>query len=426
MANTEILTKIILRNDVLSAWQASTIILEKGEMALELDAATKVAKIKVGNGSSTWAQLPYSTMTPDEIAALISQKITDEALNTISISTGSNNGTIKLTVDGTVYDNIAVKGLGSAAYTNSNAYATAAQGTKADNAMPKSGGTFTGPVTLAADPTTALGAATKQFVESTVSNAISTADAMIFKGTLGTGGTVTTLPTDAKVGNTYKVISEISVPEASSVTGAAVSAKVGDLVVRMESGKWLVVPSGDEAVTTVSISTSSVNVDTTKRTGEVRLGAAAAKQVDTTIGAASTSENLPTSKAVAAFVEGKKYVTTDEKVKNTPASSTKIYLTGTDTAAESTGTQKFNTGVYVDTDNKMVAPGFKGDLTGTADKAKSLTAGIKASLTGGAVGTAATAANAGGTIEVAVTQINTDYLVNGAKTLVLNGGSATA
>ena len=41
------------------------------------------------------------------------------------------------------------------------------------------------------------------------------------------------------------------------------------------------------------------------------IGAAAAKGVDTSIAAASTSTNLPTSKAVAAFVEGKGYKTTD-------------------------------------------------------------------------------------------------------------------
>ena len=47
-----------------------------------------------------------------------------------SVETGSANGTIS--VDGT---DIAVKGLGSAAYTNSNAYATAAQGTAAGTAL---------------------------------------------------------------------------------------------------------------------------------------------------------------------------------------------------------------------------------------------------------------------------------------------------
>lgn len=48
----------------------------------------------------------------------------------LKVETGATNGTIK--VDGT---EIAVKGLGSAAYTESSAYATAAQGTKADSAI---------------------------------------------------------------------------------------------------------------------------------------------------------------------------------------------------------------------------------------------------------------------------------------------------
>lgn len=42
-----------------------------------------------------------------------------------------------------------ILGLGSAAYTDSSAYATAAQGTAADNALPKSGGTMTGEINMA-------------------------------------------------------------------------------------------------------------------------------------------------------------------------------------------------------------------------------------------------------------------------------------
>ena len=54
----------------------------------------------------------------------------DSALQQADITTGSANGTIA--VKGT---DVAVKGLGSAAYTESTAYATAAQGTKADSAV---------------------------------------------------------------------------------------------------------------------------------------------------------------------------------------------------------------------------------------------------------------------------------------------------
>lgn len=56
--------------------------------------------------------------------------LADSALQKADITTGTANGTIA--VEGT---NVAVKGLGSAAYTASTAYATAAQGTKADSAL---------------------------------------------------------------------------------------------------------------------------------------------------------------------------------------------------------------------------------------------------------------------------------------------------
>lgn len=58
--------------------------------------------------------------------------VTRAALPTYTLSTGSVNGTVALNgVDA------AVKGLGSAAYTETAAYATAAQGTKADAAAPQ-------------------------------------------------------------------------------------------------------------------------------------------------------------------------------------------------------------------------------------------------------------------------------------------------
>ena len=85
----------------------------------------------------------------------------------VTLASGTNNGTLKLTVGGTATDNIAVTGLGSAAYTESAAYATAAQGTKADNAMPKAGGAFTGAITVQA-PTTEMNPATKQYVDTAI------------------------------------------------------------------------------------------------------------------------------------------------------------------------------------------------------------------------------------------------------------------
>lgn len=91
----------------------------------------------------------------------------DTALQTVTLESGTNNGTVKITVDDTVTDNVAVKGLMSAAYTDSSAYATAAQGKKADNAMPKAGGAFTGAVTVQA-PTAEMNPATKQYVDTAI------------------------------------------------------------------------------------------------------------------------------------------------------------------------------------------------------------------------------------------------------------------
>lgn len=53
-------TKIIIRNDSTTNWEAnSTTVLDKGEMGIELLDGGK-AKIKIGDGTTTWANLPYA------------------------------------------------------------------------------------------------------------------------------------------------------------------------------------------------------------------------------------------------------------------------------------------------------------------------------------------------------------------------------
>lgn len=96
----------------------------------------------------------------------------------------------------------------------------------------------------------------------------------------------------------------------------------------------------------------------------VPTGAAADKGVDTSISAASTSTNLPTSKAVAAFVEGKGYKTTDNnttyqfatgdnngQIKVTPSggSATNVSVKGLGSAAytESTAYAPASHGTHV-------------------------------------------------------------------------------
>ena len=79
---------------------------------------------------------------------------------------------------------------------------------------------------------------------------------MIFKGSLGTGGTITTLPTasEANKGFTYKVI--------TAGTYQGVAAKVGDTLIS-DGTAWVLIPSGDEpsgTVTNVGISSTDGSI----------------------------------------------------------------------------------------------------------------------------------------------------------------------
>lgn len=91
------------------------------------------------------------------------------------------------------------------------------------------------------------------------------------------------------------------------------------------------------------------------------LAAASAKAVDTSISDASTSANLPTSAAVAAFVEGKGYKTTDNDTKNTAGStdsSKKLFLIGAESQAANPQTYSHDT-AYVGTDGCLYSGGSK-------------------------------------------------------------------
>lgn len=260
--------------------------------------------------STTTAATPNSVKSAYDLAntaktaAATAQSTADSKVGSVSLASGTNNGTLKLTVNGSATDNIAVKGLGSAAYTSSSAYATSAQGSKADAAMPKSGGTFTGAVTLSGDPTAALHPASKQYVDSQITSKIAASDAMVFKGTLGTNGTITAVPTTGVVkGDTYKII--------SSGTYAGSACKVGDLIIALNSGdveatvdNWAYVPSGNENETSIKYSTTSTNLTTSAKTGSITLGEGAIKQVDSSVSSGTSSTKLPTSAAVASFVDG--------------------------------------------------------------------------------------------------------------------------
>ena len=104
--------------------------------------------------------------------------------------------------------------------------------------------------------------ATTAYVDTAIDNM---PDPMVFKGSLGTGGTITTLPVDgsANIGDTYKVI--------TAGTYASKSADVGDTFICLtktsSANTWELIPSGDEpsgTVTSVTLkATSPIAIDST-------------------------------------------------------------------------------------------------------------------------------------------------------------------
>lgn len=271
-----------------------------------------------------------------------------------------------------------------------------------------------------------------------IQSIVAASDAMVFKGTLGTNGTVTFVPTDNVVkGDTYKIV--------TAGTWAGSSCKVGDLIIALNSGKkieanttnWAYVPSGNENETTIKYSTTTQNLTTTAQTGSITLAEGATKQVDSSISKGSTSKNLPTSAAVASFVEDKGYVTTDTQVKNECNNTVKAYVTGTTSATTNTGTQVFDTGVYLDTvEGKLVATSFAGNLTGnvtgnvsgssgscTGNSATStkLSNARNIGITGAVTGTA-TSFDGSKDININTTSLNAAKLtLSASDTLILDG-----
>lgn len=133
-----------------------------------------------------------------------------------SVTTGTANGTIKVDENA-----VSIYGLQTGAYTAVTNEISGSELIPTDTAV-------------------------KTYVQGQISQV---AGGVKFKGTVGTGGTVTTLPTNASVGDMYKVITE------GDYEGTR--AKIGDLFIytntqQTTQSKWAHIPSGDEPSGTVT------------------------------------------------------------------------------------------------------------------------------------------------------------------------------
>ena len=197
------------------------------------------------------------------------------------------------------------------------------------------------------------------WVKGQIDSKIAAADAMIYKGTLGTNGTITELPnTTAKTGWTYKVI--------TAGTYADVKCEIGDMIICLTDGSsstnatWTVVQNNiDGAVIGPSSSTDGHVAVFSGTSGKV------IKNSGFTIGKSVPSNAL--------------FTDTNTKVNVTLGTTTKAYLLGTSTTPTSTAqgvTAIADTNVYLDEiEGSLTAKIFKGALSGNALTATKLKEG---------------------------------------------------
>ena len=218
MADVTVKTRIVLRNDTKTVLEASSLVLFKGEVALELNDDKKTAKFKVGNGTATYAQLPYSTLTPDEIQ--------DTYIKSLSVSgktityTKGDGTTGTITTQDTTY---------SVATTSKEGLMSAADKAKLDGITESAdsvsvtqtlkSGTEVGKVTVNGTATT-LYAPTNTNTTYTLTQDASDGHKIIFTPSSGTATTIT-IPdnnTDTKVTNTLNTASKAYLTGTTSAT----------------------------------------------------------------------------------------------------------------------------------------------------------------------------------------------------------------
>ena len=214
--------------------------------------------------------------------------------------------------------------------------------------------------------------ATTAYVDSAIT---SLPEPMIFKGSLGTGGTITSLPaaSSSNEGFTYKVI--------TAGTYASQAAKVGDTFIS-DGSAWVLIPSGDEpsgTVTSVGITNGgglSVSGSPVTSSGTITVS-----HGDTSSQASSSNSGRTYIQSVTlddyGHVTGLSTATetvTNTDTKNTAGStdtSSKIFLIGATTQAANPQTYSHDT-AYVGTNGHLYS-GSKEVLVGGSNSSSSVT-----------------------------------------------------
>lgn len=189
MATKQFNSRIQLKKDTSANWTANNPVLLNGEIAIVITNAGET-RFKVGDGTSSFTALPFQ----DEF---IQDSITevDDALLTHETDTGNPHAVSKSQVGLGNVDNVKQYSASNpppypVASVNGQTGAVNLSATDVD-ALPTTGGTMTGPLTLSGDPSADLQAATKQYVDTAIAGIDIPVSAQKYSGTLPTSGWTT-------------------------------------------------------------------------------------------------------------------------------------------------------------------------------------------------------------------------------------------
>lgn len=129
--------KVQLRRGTASGWTSANPTLSAGEIGIETD----TGKFKIGNGSTSWTSLAYAAVTPSGLSTELSSYVaTSTKAQANGVASLDSNGDIPVDqIPSTI--------------------------ARSADVLALTGGTLTGSLTLNADPSNALHAATKQYVD---------------------------------------------------------------------------------------------------------------------------------------------------------------------------------------------------------------------------------------------------------------------
>jgi hypothetical protein len=313
--------KIQIRRGNATDWTNFNPVLSSGEIGYD----TTNKSFKVGDGTTLWNSLAYTFITPTTLTTILGDYPTETELTT---ALGNYVTETDLTTE-----------LGN--YVTETALGTELEDYVTESALS---------TTLEDYATTAE-----------VGGLLSAADAMIFKGTIGTEGTITTLPTTYSAGWAYKVI--------TAGTFAGEVCEVGDLIIaivdRAGTGNtnddWTVVQTNLDGVVIGPTSATDGNIPVYNGTSGKSIGTGYG--VQTTLSSSTTE--IPRADAVhTAIGTVSTALGTLETTVGTKA--TTVTYTGTIGAGSWSGSGPFTKAITVtgilETDNPIIDL----DLSGVA------------------------------------------------------------